>query len=226
MQYCVVVGTCFALANILADYGRSGSSPGVPDVSTVVVLVLKKLVVPVSLALESALDKTRPTVWQVGGVTVIMLGILTTSFLYKDHGSGGSSNSTTTHSSMCDMKILALLASAVPLAMGFYGVRVARHRLPCVSGVELWAILCVPEFFMSLVLSLLSQSAAVNDEKYSNSGAAHLWHGILCVAVGIQPTYVGNDNNIDDTQPKFQQAAMFFWLGLPFGFAIIWPFLF
>ena len=80
LKYCTAIGLCFAMTNILVDYGRSGSSSGVPEVSTVLVLILGKLVVPVSLLLESYLEWQQPSGWQLAGVAVLMCGVASTAF--------------------------------------------------------------------------------------------------------------------------------------------------
>ena len=49
----IPVALCFAINNVLTAFGTSGRSAGKPDVPTVLALILQKLVVPVSLLIES-----------------------------------------------------------------------------------------------------------------------------------------------------------------------------
>ena len=237
IKYCIGIGGCFALHNILTDFGKSGSKAGVPDVSTVLSMVLQKLVVPVSLALESVLDHCRPTISQVSGVAVVMLGILMTALMYLDHHHQSDTNedeesSSSQRGSVYWIKVFCLCISSVPLALGFYIVSVTRRNLPHVSGVELWAVLCIPELFFAIVLavctSLYTTFAIHSSSSSTSSSSIHVWQGIACVIVGVQPTSAtstvqyedNNNNNIDHDSVHCGEAARFFWLGFPFSLAL------
>ena len=202
IQYTSGIGACFAFHNILVDYGRSGTARGHPDVSAVLSLILLKLVVPVSLGLESLLERQLPTWNQLMGVVVFLLGILAAANR-RPTASPSDAADTVGHT----WKILALVASSVPLALGFYIVKVVRRRLPHVSGLRLWQVLCLPEMLFSIVLALVSQH-----QKQASRGriAKDVYCGVMCVLLG----FGGNDDS------SCRSAALYLWSGLPFGLAL------
>jgi len=224
MNYCVGIGACFALHNILADYGKSGRNAGEPDVSIVLSLFLMKLVVPFSLLLESALDAygriQRPptTSWQLSGVLVVMLGIILTVLSYNDSSSNSEDilhHTTTNRSSFYALKICCLCLSSIPLALGFYIVSLARRNLPDISGIELWALLCIPEFLFSVVLAFGGQFLK-HRGSFSSIGK-DLWNGVVCITAGVQPSSNVEDTTTEDVNCK--EATSFFLSGIPIGLA-------
>ena len=62
--------------------------------------------------------------------------------------------------------------------------------------MELWAILCLPELLVSVLLAYFGQSSKLGE-------------GLACVLLGHQ----ANGN------AKCQESAFYFWMGLPFGCA-------
>lgn len=196
--YACSIGMCFALHNILVDYGRSGKSSGQPDVPTVLSLILLKLVVPVSLFLESLLERRRPTLDQIAGVAVFLVGI------------GVATSRTTSNASSIGNggKVLALVISSVPLALGFYIVKVARERLPQLSGTRLWQVLCLPEIAFSTVLAYASQH---NITTFADK-TRNIYEGVLCVLLA-------HEGPAASIRPC-RTAATFLWSGLPFGLAL------
>ncbi|KAL7577830.1 hypothetical protein ACA910_010578 [Epithemia clementina (nom. ined.)] len=224
LRYCLGIGACFALHNLLVDFGKSGSQVGVPDVSTVLSMVLQKLVVPVSLLLEATLDRRNVTAWEISGVATVMLGILSTALLYQHqqhnkHEQDGlqedvTSNGSVEESSLYGLKILCLCLSSVPLALGFYIVSVARRTLPQVSGIELWALLCIPEFLFSIFFVLLCSRSISSGQSH-----ADLWRGIACVVAGVQPPPPSESRSGSALVADCRDAAKFFWTGFPFSLA-------
>ena len=225
LNYCVGIGICFATHNILVDYGKSGKDGNVPDVSTVLALILSKFVVPISLILESIVESHIPTSYELTGVIVLMIGVIITSFVYykDDHDTGGDDGDNVHEKSdMYAMKILCLVLASIPLAIGFYIVKLARKNLPTVSGIELWTILCIPEFLFSIILAYLSQQQQPQGTVGSTSSTfydktTNIYNGILCVLAGIQPS--SEDIDITHSNNHCVDGMYYFYVGIPFSFA-------
>ena len=246
VPYSVGIGLCFAMHNLLSDFGKSGRHVGIPDVSTVLVLVLQKLVVPVSLMVESCWDQTWPTRHQVGGVVLVLWGIVATatsqmgslhhhhhhheSNPQEDDMSGEdleASFSSSSSSPLYGLKIVCLCVASIPLAVGYAVVRAARRRLPHISGLELWTLLCLPELCCSLVLVWIGSHHHHQQER--NDGAAittnheivqHVWQGMVCIVTGHMPSTTTPTTPTSETVANCRNAATYFWMGFPFSLAL------
>lgn len=213
LKYGSAIGLCFSVTNMLIQYGRSGSAAGEPDVSTVLALILQKLVVPVTLGLEACIEQRLPTAWEASGTFILMGGVALTASMHGGGGGGGHGDALVSH----NLKIASLVLSAVPLACGFLLVKFARRDLPTVSGTELWAVLCVPELLFSFPLAYASQGIVYGWDTPATTMSKNLWAGIACVAAGIQPPLSQWHGNA--TAMQCPDAALFTWLSLPPGYA-------
>ena len=185
------VALCFSVHNILLAYGSSGNpkSPGKPEIPTALLLVLQKLVVPVSLTLESFYDKRRPNQKEIVGILLIMMGAGVTTLAFYSNDESNLHSVDTNPSPMYNLKLICILLSTIPLAGGFLLVKRATNSLPATSSksfeIELWAVLCFPEFIFSMMLSFVAQRI-----KHSISFVSimkELLAGLGCVVFGIQP---------------------------------------
>ena len=203
LYYGILIGLCFSIHNILSDYGGSGQSAGKPDVSTVLSLILQKLVVPVSLILEFSIARKMPSRYQIGGVIILMVGVIVTAIATTKE----DSENHTEHSNAYPFKIMCTIISTIPLALGYWFVKKARIALPSVSAFELWMVLCLPETVFSIGLSFAGQAIKHTD----GNMYTQLWEGLQCLIAGITPKH-------NPTLPC-NNAAMFTWIALIPGYA-------
>jgi len=204
LKYSTLIGFFFSISNILSDYGISGQSSGIPDVSAAYSLILMKLVVPVSLFIEFALARKLPMINQLAGVTILMGGIVITALAYR-------TDDLNKHSKNYGFKVLCLILSTVPLALGFWVVKQARAALPKVTPFELWMTLCLPESLFSVGLSYIGQMLKDKGNYVDGSMSASLANGLACLVIGRVPTGRSSIPCAD--------AAIFTWLGLIPGYA-------
>jgi len=204
LKWGTLIGFFFAMSNILRDYGISGQSSGTPDVSAAYSLILMKLVVPVSLFIEFALARKLPLINQVAGVAILMGGIVITALTYRTDASNK-------HSEDYEFKVLCLILSTVPLALGFWVVKQARAALPKVTAFELWMILCLPEALFSVGLSYIGQMLQDKGTYIDGSMSASLANGLACLVIGRVPASHSSIPCLD--------AAIFTWVGLIPGYA-------
>jgi len=204
LKYSTLIGFFFAISNILRDYGISGQSSGTPDVSAAYSLILMKLVVPVSLFIEFALARKLPLINQVAGVAILMGGVVITALTYR-------TDTSNKHSKDYELKVLCLILSTVPLALGFWVVKQARAALPKVTAFELWMILCLPEALFSVGLSYIGQMLQDKGTYVDGTMSASLANGLACIVIGRVPASHSSIPCVD--------AAIFTWLGLIPGYA-------
>mmetsp|Transcript_38097 Transcript_38097/g.55941 ORF Transcript_38097/g.55941 Transcript_38097/m.55941 type:complete len:382 (-) Transcript_38097:1029-2174(-) len=206
------VALSFACNNILTMYGMSGQTNGKPDVSTVLALILQKLVVPVSLAIESVYEHRYPLFVEGAGVALVMMGVVVAALTSHENN---EKDDVIGHGMHYHAKLLCLLLASVPLATGFLLVKRATRIVPHVSDIELWAVLCVPETIFSIALSYLAQYIHSYDQNlHMTEMTAELYTGLKCIVLGVSPPS-SNDSFI----PSCQSAAKFNWLSLIPGFA-------
>lgn len=202
----VPVALCFALNNVLLAFGTSGRGSGKPDVPTVLALVLQKLVVPVSLTVESFYDWHRPRVLQVVGVILVVLGGVVAALAYRDGAAAGG------HGPSHDAKVFCIVLASLPLATGFLLVKRATGIVSRVSEFELWAVLCLPETVFSIGLAYAAQ--AIRDPGISRDEmSSTLWAGLKCIAIGR------DDSPVNGQGRQCSDAATYTWVGLIPGFA-------
>lgn len=210
------VAFCFSVNNILLAFGSSGNSksPGTPEIPTVVLLVLQKLVVPVSLVLESLHDQRVPRWNEIIGILLILMGAIVTSLAYD---SSQDSHDSTSASPLYHVKLASVILSTFSLASGFLLVKRATNALPTTanrsSEIELWAVLCFPELIFSILLSFAAQRI-----KHSLSFASivnELLEGIGCVVLGIHPS-----SSASSTSASYcDESTRYSWMALVPGFA-------
>jgi hypothetical protein len=267
------VAVCFSLHNLLVTFGTSGriatpgsSSSSQPDVPIVLSLILCKLVVPISLLLESIHDRHWPPVQHVIGVCLVLMGIIVTAAMaHSETTSIGAisddESSGTTVLWLHNMKILALVLCNIPLALGFLLVKritttttttttktttttsttmsllpslLTKKQVPAsatllarVSEFELWAVLCLPETFFSILLTFIVQHLQHPQMTHAEIGV-ELWHGIKCIAFATAartPTTSAttatssSSSSSDAAAAACVEAARYMYLGLIPGFA-------
>jgi hypothetical protein len=219
------VATCFALHNLLAAFGTSGKATGQPDVPTVLALVAHKLVVPVSLILESWHDGRWPRMREIFAVILVMMGIAITASAYRndDNDDDNDENSSGAAFRLHRLKLTSLLLCNIPLALGFLLVKRATTGIPAlahVSELELWFVLCIPETILSAILSLVTLQVR-------GESSRQLWNGMACIALATAvPTLYDNSNDSTDhhapTSASCADAAKYIYVALIPGIAYNW----
>jgi drug/metabolite transporter (DMT)-like permease len=139
------ISVCFAVYNLMNNVGNRGN-----DVPGAAMLMISKLVVPISLVIEYfSGNKLENLAWKICGIVLLLLGTCI--------GVIPMFNTSVNHNVWSLLwRIILLLFSNVPLAFGLiiwnrYSEQVASNKV-----VLFWMSLCICQFFAGILLIYLS----------------------------------------------------------------------
>lgn len=174
------IGVMFCMHNVLENLGNRGNAVPGP-----VVLIISKLIVPLSFFGEHIVRRLRKTYsWpHYLAVMMLMAGVAVTV------GPGLTDTSSKDWKSSAAWDIILLIVSVVPLAVAFLLIEwLEKHRHPRLHPTYLWAYVCIFETLVSLPLALASAQL----QGLSMSEIPHnLGDGLKCLVQGLP---AGNTN--------------------------------